>query len=509
MKQNVKILWVLGVALLTVGLTLVQASQLSVAHASGPPARAVAQWIPIDVGTLGGWTNASDVNDSGQVVGLSETLDGRRHAYSWTRAGGLVDLGTLGGSESVAVAVNNKGQVVGWSQIVGNSETHAFFWSVQTGMIDLGTLGGRSSNANGLNDSGQVVGASGTAAGRSHAFLWTQTGGMIDLHVPDDGRNSAAGAVNSGGQVIGFSSAPHDATRGFSWTAASGMVDLTFPGTASSAAALNDSGQVVGSWYALPFDRYHAFSWTEAGGLLDLGTLDRTDATASDVNARGRIVGSAGDAFPSSGLGRPHLGFFWAPESGMVDVGGLGGASHADAVNDDDLVVGDSISARDGRSHAFAWTPAIGMRDLGTAGQVETGAWKVNERGEIMGYSIVNVNTPLGTEQRGLLWEPIANLGCSAGLAGCNLKGVALAGAYLAGANLSGANLKGADFRRANLAGADLTDTNLKDVDFSNATLAGAHLEGANVRALWSNTICPDGTNSDSNAGTCIGHLLN
>ena len=125
------------------------------------------------------------------------------------------------------------------------------------------------------------------------------------------------------------------------------------------------------------------------------------------------------------------------------------------------------------------------MRDLGTAGQVETGAWKVNERGEIMGYSIVNVNTPLGTEQRGLLWEPIANLGCSAGLAGCNLKGVALAGAYLA------------------------TDTNLKDVDFSNATLAGAHLEGANVRALWSNTICPDGTNSDSNAGTCIGHLLN
>ena len=81
MKQNVKILWLLGVALLTVGLTLVQASQLSVPHASGPHARAVAQWIPIDVGTLGGSTIASDVNDSGQVVGLTETPDGRRHAF--------------------------------------------------------------------------------------------------------------------------------------------------------------------------------------------------------------------------------------------------------------------------------------------------------------------------------------------------------------------------------------------------------------------------------------------
>src|SRR5439155_420650 len=87
--------------------------------------------------------------------------------------------------------------------------------------IDLGTLGGSSSTALAVNASGQVVGyadAVGNAA--SHAFSWTLTGGMIDLSPnPHDGRFSAALAVNTNGQAVGYTYAAGDGSDyAFSWT---------------------------------------------------------------------------------------------------------------------------------------------------------------------------------------------------------------------------------------------------------------------------------------------------
>src|SRR2546426_3925966 len=105
----------------------------------------------------------------------------------------------------------------------------------------------------------------------------------------------------------------------------------------------------------------------------------------------------------------------------------------------------------------------------------------LNASGQVVGYS----TTPGDVQIHAVLWQSIAKLGCKATLAGCNLKGVNLAGAYLPGANLSGSNLKGANLTNANLAGANLKGANVKDV-------------------IWSNTICPDGTNSDANGATCV-----
>ena len=51
-----------------------------------------------------------------------------------------VDLGTLGGSDSYATKVNDAGQVVGYSYIAGDVENHAFSWTKQGGMVDLGTF---------------------------------------------------------------------------------------------------------------------------------------------------------------------------------------------------------------------------------------------------------------------------------------------------------------------------------------------------------------------------------
>jgi probable HAF family extracellular repeat protein len=70
------------------------------------------------------------VSDSGHVVGDSSIADdAERHAFSWTPAGGMIDLGTLGGLATQAYAVNARGQVVGYSSTADNTADHAALWS--------------------------------------------------------------------------------------------------------------------------------------------------------------------------------------------------------------------------------------------------------------------------------------------------------------------------------------------------------------------------------------------
>jgi probable HAF family extracellular repeat protein len=129
----------------------------------------------IDIGPF----NATALNDWGQVVGVGGP-SGNSHAFSWTRAGGKVDLGDLGGDYSFAHAVNNLGQVVGMSNTV-DTGWHAFFWTSTDGMIDLGSIGGSAGQATGggttsqavaVNNRGQVAGFSNTSSGDAHATLW-------------------------------------------------------------------------------------------------------------------------------------------------------------------------------------------------------------------------------------------------------------------------------------------------------------------------------------------------
>ena len=69
------------------------------------------------------------------------------------------------------------------------------------------------------------------------------------------------------------------------------VTDLgTLGGTYSSAAAINNLGQVVGDSYTASGES-HAFSWTAAGGMVDLGTLGGTDSNATAVNDLGQVVG--------------------------------------------------------------------------------------------------------------------------------------------------------------------------------------------------------------------------
>jgi probable HAF family extracellular repeat protein len=162
------------------------------------------------LGTLGGGnTSPFAISAQGDVVGYSFTGDGTYHAFLWNQSAGMTDLGTLGGINSYALGINSSRDVVGWATVTGpNSYYHAFFWTKLTGMHDLGTFGGNYSLAQGINDAGQVVGSANLPGDtQGDAFLWTQTAGMQDLNalVP---RNSgwvlnSAAAINEAGQIVG------------------------------------------------------------------------------------------------------------------------------------------------------------------------------------------------------------------------------------------------------------------------------------------------------------------
>jgi len=47
----------------------------------------------------------------------------------------MVNIGTLGGTESDVVAVNDDGVVVGGSRTAGNTAWHAFAWTRERGTI--------------------------------------------------------------------------------------------------------------------------------------------------------------------------------------------------------------------------------------------------------------------------------------------------------------------------------------------------------------------------------------
>lgn len=79
--------------------------------------------------------------------------------------------------------------------------------------------------------------------------------------------------------------------------------------------------------------------------------------------------------------------------------------------------------------------------------------------------------------------------------------------ASLYGVNLTLAKLDGADLTSANLTSADLTDANLTYANLTGAYLNGATTTGAIVtRVTWSFTTCPDGSLSNDDGGTCVGH---
>jgi probable HAF family extracellular repeat protein len=216
-----------------------------------------------DLGTLGGPDAAAiAVNERGQVVGYSYTnatpnpVTGvpTTDPFLWDH-GTMIDLGTLGGTDanvgpSLAIVINNKGQVAGTSNLAGDINFHAFLWDRGT-LLDLGTLGGSLSTTLWINDAGDVVGVANTSGDQfSHAFLWTK-GKISDLGTLDGDCFSLAEAINSKGQIVGLSfSCDTGTARAVLWEEGA-IIDLSTSVSANTNLSLveafniNDRGEIL------------------------------------------------------------------------------------------------------------------------------------------------------------------------------------------------------------------------------------------------------------------------
>jgi outer membrane protein OmpA-like peptidoglycan-associated protein len=88
------------------------------------------------------------------------------------------------------------------------------------------------------------------------------------------------------------------------------------------------------------------------------------------------------------------------------------------------------------------------------------------------------------------------------------LDGGSFVGADLTGAGFRGTEISAVRFNKAILAGADFTDATLSRVRFGGTDLRGAVFDGVDLSSVrWSDTVCPDGVNSDAAGGTCESNL--
>jgi probable HAF family extracellular repeat protein len=155
--------------------------------------------------------------------------------------------------------------------MTADGNTHAFLWTAAGGMEDLGTLGGPNSEAGAISENGVVVGSSETAAGEQEAFMWTPKGGMRSLGTLGKHPSSGAGAVNSHMQVAG-SAGP---IIPILWTPERGMRALpTLGGGQGFPRHMNEFGQIVG-FSVTAQGALHAALWTPVVGPLVAGAPSR------------------------------------------------------------------------------------------------------------------------------------------------------------------------------------------------------------------------------------------
>ena len=293
------------------------------------------------------------------VVISAALLFGPAPIFAQTRYS-IVDLGRTEqsvGTQDGAMAINDRGQVV------GVSSGHGFLWT-DGRLVDLGTLpptgpeDDTTEIAFGINNREQIVGASGSFRPVFMSGLQFARGVIVEHRKPRQftGHNASfiPYAINDAGQIVGL-----DAYRGFFYSHGKlislGTLSKVPNGNCSTARGLNQRGQVVG-WTTVNSARrgafnqlpIHAFLWqrgVDKGRMRDLGTLPGwVNSYACAINRSGEIAGSV-SGFSNSLFGldseTPSQAFVW--RGGKISaLANLPGAksSAASAINDSAVIAG-------------------------------------------------------------------------------------------------------------------------------------------------------------------------
>lgn len=243
--------------------------------------------------------------------------------------------------------------------------------------------------AHAINNLGQVVGYStSTVKGFQSAVLWNGTTRTYLNDLAGSYSYSRAYGINNSGQIVGDSSNEQSIIRSTQWSGNSikdlgeysnAYIDASY----SYASAINDKGQIAGTT-RVTFDEYHATLWS-GNTSVDLGTLGGTTSFAKGINDAGQVVGYSRitDDYTNHAT-------LWNGTT-AIDLGSLGGyraPSNAFAINNLSQIVGGS-STSEGVFHAALWSNGE-ISDLGELGGGYSEAVAINNVGQIVGSSLTS-----------------------------------------------------------------------------------------------------------------------
>lgn len=335
----------------------------------------------------------------------------------------IVDLGTLGGSFSQGISVNNRGWVVGTSTLTGDQIEHEFLWR-DGKMTDIGSsfgpLNSLASDGAGINDKGALTGILDTSTPDPNGedfcgigdhniclpFVWRD--GTASLLPLPGGNNGAANEINNRDAIVGGGEAGQpDPTCvppqvldqvAVVWGPRKNEMRELPPyrdDTEANAIGINDKGEVVGTsgkckFFNQSFGAIEAILWRN-GRPINLGNLGfRLFNIAFSINNKSEITGQASTAQVSGQIHVFHA-YLWR-HGVMKDLGTLPGYpfSLGNLINDNTQIVGIAQSAS--ASRAFLWQNGA-MYDVNTlipknSSFNVTAAEGLNNRGQIAGWGI-------------------------------------------------------------------------------------------------------------------------
>jgi probable HAF family extracellular repeat protein len=307
-----------------------------------PTLISAASYNLIDLGTLGGSASAGlAINNSGHVTGWATKAGGGQYAFLYD--GAMHDL--LGTSPSAGQGINDSGLITGWALffVTNHYTQHAFLFD--GAVHDLGTLGGGESAGNAINAAGQITGWAQTADNLQYAFRYDGT-----MHNLNTTPQSGGWSINDVGQITGHGNLP---SGGFLYNGT--LHDIgTLGGTSSEGRAINATGVITG--YSLTDNNAASHVFLYDGIMHDLGTLGGPSAIGLGINNSGQIVGHS----KILASGDDHA-FIYDSINGMVDLNSLIDPmsgwilNQATAINESGQITGSGMI--DGEMHAFVLTP--------------------------------------------------------------------------------------------------------------------------------------------------------